>query len=58
MRGYKWGGDIQTGTKERGARRSGGAKLRRTVLGICRLRLKIGPVVTGIVMRSQHPPPQ
>ena len=57
MRGYKWGGDIQTGTKERGARRSGGAKLRRTVLGTCCLRLKIGPVVTGMVMRSQQSAP-
>ena len=48
------GEDIQRGTKERGARRSGGAKLRRTVLETCCLRLKIGPVVTGMVMRSQH----
>ena len=44
----------EQGTKERGARRSGGAKSRRTVLGTCRLRMKIGPVVTGMVMRSQQ----
>ena len=54
MRGYKWGRDIQRGTKEHGSRRSGGTKLRRTVLGTCRLRLEIGPVVTGMVMRSQQ----
>ena len=50
-------GDTQTGTKERGTRRSNGAKLRCTVLGTCCLRLKIGPVVTfmtGVVMRSQQ----
>ena len=44
----------EQGTKERGARRSDGAKLRRTVLGTRRLRLKIGPVVTGMVMGSQQ----
>ena len=58
MRGYKWGGrytDRHEGAKERGVRRSGGAKLRHTVLGICHLRPKIGAVVTGMVMRLQHP---
>ena len=45
----------EQGTKERGAYRSGGAKSRRKVLGTCRLCLKIGPMVTGMVMRSQHP---
>ena len=44
----------EQGTKECGARRSGGAKLRCTVLGTCCLRLKIAPVVTGMVERSQH----
>ena len=45
----------ERGTKGGGERRSGGTKSRHTVLGTCRLRHKIGPVVTGMVMRLQHP---